>query len=257
MGLLDNLVNSVNQGIGKAMEKVNAAAQEANAKAEAEGKPLTEEEKEKQAQALDALKGLGGMFSGAVEMAKKEMQAEVEAKAAAEAAIFDGWEERFPYYPKWDVGGDHFELEEMDPMNGHPSWRFCLRGRPFLVELYAQKLRAAGFVAKGNDPMDLNADTLLRLEPHRRLRRRLHQRQLLRGQVRGTQAQAAGDHLPIRRRRDRQRPREEPLQEALLTPSSLISFLFWCRWWSMGWDTVGRKGGKMKMVVHYLDHHQH
>ena len=91
MGLLDNLVNSVNQGIGKAMEKVNVAAQEANAKAEAEGKPLTEEEKEKQAQALDALKGLGGMFSGAVEMAKKEMQAEVEAKAAAEAAIFDGW----------------------------------------------------------------------------------------------------------------------------------------------------------------------
>ena len=78
-------MNSVNQGIGKAMEKVNAAAQEANAKAEAEGKPLTEEEKEKQAQALDALKGLGGMFSGAVEMAKKEMQAEVEAKAAAEA----------------------------------------------------------------------------------------------------------------------------------------------------------------------------
>ena len=42
MGLLDNLVNSVNQGIGKAMEKVNAAAHEANAKAEAEGKPLTE-----------------------------------------------------------------------------------------------------------------------------------------------------------------------------------------------------------------------
>ena len=163
MGLLDNLVNTVNQGIGKAMEKVNAAAQEANAKAEAEGKPLTEEEKEKQAQALDALKGLGGMFSGAVEMAKKEMQAEVEAKAAAEAAIFDGWEERFPYYPKWDVGGDHFELEEMDPMNGYPSWRFCLRGRPFLVELYAQKLRAAGFVAKGNDPMDLNADTYYKL----------------------------------------------------------------------------------------------
>ena len=81
----------------------------------------------------------------------------------APAAIFDGWEERFPYYPKWDVGGDHFELEEMDPMNGHPSWRFCLRGRPFLVELYAQKLRAAGFVAKGNDPMDLNADTYYKL----------------------------------------------------------------------------------------------
>ena len=153
MGLLDNLVNTVNQGIGKAMEKVNAAAQEANAKAEAEGKPLTEEEKEKQAQALDALKGLGGMFSGAVEMAKKEMQAEVEAKAAAEAAIFDNWEQNFPYYPKWDVGGSDFELEEMDPMNGHPSWRFCLKGRPFLVELYAQKLRADGFVAKGNDPI--------------------------------------------------------------------------------------------------------
>ena len=133
MGLLDNLLNTVNEGIGKAVEKVNAAAQEANAKAEAEGKALTDEEKEKQAQALEAIKGLGGMFSGAVEMAKKEMQAEVEAKAAAEAAIFENWEQNFPNYPKWDVGGSDFELEEMDPMNGYPSWRFCLKGRPFLV----------------------------------------------------------------------------------------------------------------------------
>ena len=56
MGLLDNILNTVNEGIGKAMEKVDAAAQEANAKAEAEGKVLTEEEKEKQAQAMEALK---------------------------------------------------------------------------------------------------------------------------------------------------------------------------------------------------------
>ena len=163
MGLLDNILNTVNDGIGKAVEKVNAAAQEANAKAEAEGKVLTEEEKEKQAQALEALKGLGGMFTGAVEMAKKEMQAEVEAKQAAEAAIFEKWEENFPYYPKWDVGGEEFELEELDPMNGYPSWRFCLKGRPYLVELYAQKLRADGFKAKGSDPDDLNADTYYKL----------------------------------------------------------------------------------------------
>ena len=163
MGLLDNILNTVNEGIGKAVEKVNAAAEEANAKAEAEGKALTEEEKEKQAQALDALKGLGGMFSGAIEKAKQEMKAEVEAKQAAEAAIFENWEVNFPYYPKWDVGGAEFELEELEPMNGHPSWRFGLKGRPFLVELYAQKLRDAGFVAKGNDPNDLNADTYYKL----------------------------------------------------------------------------------------------
>ena len=163
MGILDNILNTVNEGIGKAVEKANAAAQEANAKAEAEGKALTEEEKEKQAQAIEALKGLGGMFSGAVEMAKKEMQAEVEAKKAAEAAIFEKWEENFPHYPVWDVGGDEFELEELDPMNGYPAWRFCLKGRPFLVELYAQKLRADGFVAKGSDPNDLNADTYYKL----------------------------------------------------------------------------------------------
>ena len=48
-------------------------------------------------------------------------------------------------------------------MNGYPSWRFCLKGRPFLVELYAQKLRAAGFVAKGSNPNDLNADTYYKL----------------------------------------------------------------------------------------------
>ena len=163
MGLLDNILNTVNEGIGKAVDKVNAAAQEANAKAEAEGKVLTEEEKEKQAQALEALKGLGGMFSGAIEKAKQEMKAEVEAKQAAEAAIFEKWEENFPYYPKWDVGGEQFELEELEPMNGHPSWRLGLKGRPFLVELYAQKLRDAGFVAKGNDPNDLNADTYYKL----------------------------------------------------------------------------------------------
>ena len=163
MGLLDNILNTVNEGIGKAMEKANAAAEEANAKAEAEGKVLTEEEKEKQAQALEALKGLGGMFSGAIEMAKKEMQAEVEAKQAAETAIFEKWEENFPYYPKWDVGGSDFELEELEPMNGHPSWRLGLKGRPFLVELYAGKLRADGFKAKSSDPDDLNADTYYKL----------------------------------------------------------------------------------------------
>ena len=148
MGLLDNLLNSIN---------------EANAKAEAEGKVLTEEEKEKQAQAIEALKGLGGMFSGAVEMAKNQIKAEVEAKQAAEAAIFEKWEENFPYYPKWDVGGEDFELEELEPMNGYPSWRFCMKGRPFLVELYAAKLRANGFKAKSSDPDDLNADTYYKL----------------------------------------------------------------------------------------------
>ena len=164
MGLLDNILNTVNDGIGKAVEKANAAMEEAKAKAEAEGKaPLTEEEKEKQAQAMEALKGLGGMFSGAIEMAKKEMQAEAEAKQAAEAAIFEKWEENFPYYPKWDVGGTDFELEELEPMNGYPSWRFCLKGRPFLVEQYAAKLRADGFKAKASDPDDLNADTYYKL----------------------------------------------------------------------------------------------
>ena len=163
MGILDNILNSVNEGIGKAVEKVNTAAQEANAKAEAEGKALTEEEKEKQAQALEALKGLGGMFTGAVEMAKKEMQAEVEAKAAAQQAIFDNWEQNFPHYPVWDVGGEEFELEELEPMNGHPSWRLGLKGRPFLVEQYAAKLRADGFKAKASDPDDLNADTYYKL----------------------------------------------------------------------------------------------
>ena len=164
MGLLDNILNTVNDGIGKVVEKANAAAEEANAKAEAEGKaPLTEEEKEKQAQAIEALKGLGGMFTGAIEKAKQEMQAEAEAKVAAEKAIFEKWEENFPHYPIWDVGGEEFELEELEPMNGYPSWRFGLKGRPFLVEQYAAKLRADGFKAKASDPDDLNADTYYKM----------------------------------------------------------------------------------------------
>ena len=164
MGLLDNILNTVNDGIGKAVEKANAAVEKAKAEAEEAGKtPLTEEEKAKQEQAMEALKGLGGMFTGAIEMAKKEMQAEAEAKEAAEKAIFEKWEENFPYYPIWDVGGSDFELEELEPMNGHPSWRLGLKGRPFLVEQYAAKLRADGFKAKASDPDDLNADTYYKL----------------------------------------------------------------------------------------------
>ena len=48
-------------------------------------------------------------------------------------------------------------------MNGYPSWRFGLKGRPFLVEQYAAKLRADGFKAKASDPDDLNADTYYKL----------------------------------------------------------------------------------------------
>ena len=48
-------------------------------------------------------------------------------------------------------------------MNGHPAYRLGLNGRPFLVEMYAQKLRADGFVAKGSNPNDLNADTYYKI----------------------------------------------------------------------------------------------
>ena len=156
--VIDNLAKKAET----AMNEAEAAAKTAEA-SEAEKAPLTEEEKAKQAQAIEALKGLSGMFSGAMAMAKKEMEAEEAARKAAEEAIFEHWEEHFPYYPKWDVGGEQFELEELEPMNGYPSWRLGLKGRPYLVELYAQKLRADGFKAKGNDPFDLNADTYYKL----------------------------------------------------------------------------------------------
>ena len=142
---------------GEAVE----AAQEAVEAAKAA--PLTEEQKEQQKQAIEALKGLGAMFSGAVAMAKKEMEVEEQKKKDAEKAVFDNWEENLGVYPVWDVGGEQFEIEEQTPMNGYPVWRLTLKGRPYLVELYTQKLRAAGFVAKGNDPMDLNADTYYKL----------------------------------------------------------------------------------------------
>lgn len=145
-----------------AMNEAQAAAENAEV-AQADKAPLTEEEKAKQAQALEALKGLGTMFSGAVAMAKNEAEAEEAARAAAEKAVFDNWETNLGPYPKWDVGGEQFELEELSPMNGYPAWRLGLKGRPYLVELYTAKLRADGFQAKGNDPLDLNADTYYKL----------------------------------------------------------------------------------------------
>ena len=163
--VIDNLAK-------KAEDKMNEAAAAAESKAAeaaasgaeaAQAAPLTEEQKEQQKQAIEALKGFGAMFSGAVAMAKKEMEVEEQKKKDAEKAVFDNWEANLGVYPVWDVGGEQFEIEEQTPMNGYPVWRLSLKGRPYLVELYTQKLRAAGFVAKGNDPMDLNADTYYKL----------------------------------------------------------------------------------------------
>ena len=143
-----------------AAKEVVATAEEAAAAPQRE---LTPEEKAQAEQAAQALKGLGSIFSGAIAMAKKEMEAEKASKAAAEAAIFENWETNLGAYPVWDVGGEEFELEEQAPMNGHPVFSLRLKGRPFLVEMYAAKLRAEGFKAKGSKPDDLNADTYYKI----------------------------------------------------------------------------------------------
>lgn len=153
-------VDAVSEAAADATEAVKAAAEEGEATVKRE---LTPEEKEQAAQATQALKGLGMIFSGAIAQAKKEAEEEEAAKKAAEAAIFEEWETNLGAYPKWDVGGSEFELEELTPQNGHPAFRLGLTGRPFLVEMYAQKLRADGFVAKGSNPDDLNADTYYKI----------------------------------------------------------------------------------------------
>ena len=127
----------------KAESAVDEAAAQAEAGGQAQAAPLTEEQKEQQKQALDALKGFSTMFSGAVAMAKKEAEAEEALRQAKEQAVFDNWEANLGQYPVWDVGGERFEIEEQTPMNGYPVWRLSLRGRPYLVELYAAKLRNA------------------------------------------------------------------------------------------------------------------
>ena len=129
-----------------------------------ETRPLTEEERKQAAEASAALKGFGMMFSGAIAQAKKEAEEEEAKKKAAEAAIFENWEQNLPAFPKWDVGGSNFELEEDTPMNGYPVFRLTLLGRPFLMEAYAQKIRSAGFIARGcSNPQDLNADTYYKI----------------------------------------------------------------------------------------------
>lgn len=180
MGLLGNILSgALSQGIGKVVEKAAAQKAEAEAAVEktvaeaasaaqqatpADTSELTPEQQEQAAKAAEVLKGFGTLFTGAVEMAKREAAAEEAARQAAEKAIFDNWAENLPAYPVWDVGGSHFELEEQTPMNGHPAYSLRLTGRPFLVEQYAAKLRADGFVAKGcSNPADLNADTYYKM----------------------------------------------------------------------------------------------
>ena len=193
MGLLGNILSgAISDGIGKAVGKAvekavtpaaermaekqaeaidkvtekteQAIAEQEAAQADGTQKPMTPEEKEKAEQAAQALKGLGMMFSGAIAMAKKEQQAEEAARQAAETAIFENWETELGAYPKWDVGGSRFELEELTPMNGYPAFSLRLTGRPYLVELYAAKLRSAGFIAMHcSNPGDLNADTYYKM----------------------------------------------------------------------------------------------
>ena len=127
-------------------------------------RPMTEEEKAQAASAAAALRGFGMMFSGAIAQAKKEEEEEKARKAAEEAAIFTDWEKNLPAFPKWDVGGSNFILEEETPRNGYPVFRLILDGRPFLMEAYASKIRAAGFIARGcSNPQDLNADTYYKI----------------------------------------------------------------------------------------------
>jgi chemotaxis protein histidine kinase CheA len=164
---VEQSINAASNEVKEAADAVAESASEAVASAkEAAAAPqreLTEEEKAKAAEAAQALKSLGSLFSGAVAMAKKEMEVEKANKEAAEKAVFDNWETNLGAYPVWDVGGEEFELEEITPMNGHPAFSLHLKGRPYLVELYAAKLRAEGFAAKGTNPADLNADTYYKI----------------------------------------------------------------------------------------------
>jgi len=162
---IDKLADKTEQAVAQSTAAMDKAAAEAAEAAEGASKQeLTPEQQEQAKQAAQALKGLGMMFSGAVAQAKREAEAEAEAKKTAEKAIFENWQENLPAYPVWDVGGSDFELEELTPMNGHPSWRLCLKGRPYLMELYMNKLRAAGFTAMHcSNPLDLNADTYYKM----------------------------------------------------------------------------------------------
>ena len=144
------------------------APAEGAASAEGAKRPLTEEERKQAAEASAALKGFGMMFSGAIAQAKKEAEQEEAARkaeaAAAQAMVTEHWEEYLGAYPRWDVGGSNFKLEEETPRNGYPAFRLILDGRPYFVELYATKLRAAGFIARGcSNPQDLNADTYYKM----------------------------------------------------------------------------------------------
>lgn len=157
-----NAADAVTESAVAATNDLSAAA-ETGVAPSAPQRELTPEEKAQAAEAAQALKGLGTLFTGAMAMAKKEMEAERANKVADEAAIFDNWETNLGAYPKWDIGGEDFVLEELTPRNGHPAFCLHLTGRPFLVEMYASKLRSNGFVAMGTKPDDLNADTYYKM----------------------------------------------------------------------------------------------
>ena len=162
----DEAMQQTAAAMDKAQKDLDAAAagEPVAAKEGEPARPLTEEERKQAQEASQALKGFGMMFSGAIEQAKKEAEEEKAKKKAAEEAIFTDWEQNLPAFPKWDVGGSDFELEEQAPMNGYPVFRLSLTGRPFLMEAYAQKIRSAGFVARGcSNPLDLNADTYYKI----------------------------------------------------------------------------------------------
>lgn len=72
-------------------------------------------------------------------------EAEVKAKAAADAVVLSEFKEKLPMYPEWSVGGYNLRFTTAGTSYGHPRYEFVFEGPATISILYVQKLREAGF----------------------------------------------------------------------------------------------------------------
>lgn len=77
-------------------------------------------------------------------------EAEVKAQQAKDEAVLAKFDTLLPQYPKWNVGGSEFNLEEDGESNGYPIYYFNLVGGQAILDAYIALLKEAGFTQHGD-----------------------------------------------------------------------------------------------------------
>jgi len=178
MGLLNRMLNivtdSVAKGVGDTLQKaVTDAVKPAAEKFAKKQAELIDEVSKNVESTTEAMKSAGDSINEAAAQTNPE-----DIKAAMEylrknadniskeienietegplndEAFLANWDEHLSDFPKWDVGGDSFTLEDLSEDAGVTTFRLHVRGVEANLRAYQAKLALNGFVPKWKTTTD-------------------------------------------------------------------------------------------------------